>query len=166
MAVRFLPLIKSAAILVLGYVAVCAYAYAIQEDLMFFPLKGDYALPSGSGYAEVYFPASDGVMLSGWFADTGSETTVLYFHGNGGNIAANLDTEETFKRLGLNAFFIDYRGYGMSQGSIAEESDVYRDAESAFDYLVSKGSDPKKIVIWGRSLGGAPASYVAEKREA
>lgn len=60
----FLPLVKSAATLVLGYAAVCAYVYAIQESLMFFPLKGDYALPSGSGYAEVYFPTSDGVMLS------------------------------------------------------------------------------------------------------
>lgn len=40
----------------------------------------------------------------------------------------------------------------MSQGSISEESDVYRDAESSFDYLVSKGVDPKKIVVWGRSL--------------
>lgn len=147
-----LSLAKAAATLVLGYATVCAYVYAIQEGLMFFPLKGDYALPSGSGYAEVFFPTSDGVMLSGWFVDTGSETTVLYFHGNGGNVAANIDSVETFKKLGLNAFFVDYRGYGMSQGSITEEGDVYRDAESAFDYLVSKGADPKKIVIWGRSL--------------
>lgn len=150
--IRILPLAKSAAILVLGYAAICAYTYAIQEDLMFFPLKGDYALPSGSGYAEVYFPTSDGVMLSGWFVDTGSDTTVLYFHGNGGNIAANLDSVETFKKLGLNVFCVDYRGYGMSQGAIRSENDVYRDAESAFDYLVSKGVDPKKIVVWGRSL--------------
>lgn len=165
MASRFLPYARATLFLVFGYVAICTYVFVIQEDLMFFPLRGDYALPGGTGSMQVVIKTPDGVLLSGWFSDAGSEKTVLYFHGNGGNIASNLDTLATFRKMGYNSLAVDYRGYGMSRGNIRKEEDLYQDAEASYDFLISKGVDPKSLVVWGRSLGGAAATDVALNRK-
>ncbi len=86
---------------------------------------------------------------------------MLFCHGNGGNIAAYLDTVVIGNGLGLNVFIFDYRGYGQSEGSPSEQG-TYEDAEAAWEYLVGqKKTQPEKIVIWGRSLGGPIAARTA-----
>lgn len=87
---------------------------------------------------------------------------VLYLHGNGLNVGANVEHANRFHRLGLSVFLIDYRGYGKSQGEFPTESQVYEDAQLAMDYLVKKrGINPKQIYIYGHSLGGAIAIDLA-----
>jgi uncharacterized protein len=87
---------------------------------------------------------------------------VLYLHGNGLNVGANVEHANRFHRLGLSVFLIDYRGYGKSQGEFPTESQVYEDAELAWDYLVKqRGLNPKQIYIYGHSLGGAIAIDLA-----
>ena len=87
---------------------------------------------------------------------------VLYLHGNGLNVGANVEHANRFHRLGLSVFLIDYRGYGKSQGEFPTESQVYKDAQLAWDYLVKqRGINPKQIYIYGHSLGGAVAIDLA-----
>jgi fermentation-respiration switch protein FrsA (DUF1100 family) len=87
---------------------------------------------------------------------------VLYLHGNGLNVGANVEHANRFHRLGLSVFLIDYRGYGQSQGDFPTESQVYEDAQLAWDYLVKKrGINPNQIYIYGHSLGGAIAIDLA-----
>ncbi len=87
---------------------------------------------------------------------------VLYLHGNGLNVGANVEHANRFHRLGLSVFLIDYRGYGKSQGEFPTESQVYEDAQLAMDYLVKqRGINPKQIYIYGHSLGGAVAIDLA-----
>jgi uncharacterized protein len=87
---------------------------------------------------------------------------VLYLHGNGLNVGANVEHANRFHRLGLSVFLIDYRGYGLSQGDFPTESQVYKDAQLAWDYLVKKrGINPNQIYIYGHSLGGAIAIDLA-----
>ncbi|MEZ2302762.1 MAG: alpha/beta hydrolase [Microcoleus sp.] len=87
---------------------------------------------------------------------------VLYLHGNGLNVGANVEHANRFHRLGLSVFLIDYRGYGKSQGEFPTESQVYEDAQLAMDYLVKqRGINPKQIYIYGHSLGGAIAIDLA-----
>ncbi|MBE9095398.1 alpha/beta hydrolase, partial [Tychonema sp. LEGE 07203] len=87
---------------------------------------------------------------------------VLYLHGNGSNVGANLEHAHRFHRLGLSVFLIDYRGYGKSQGDFPSEYRVYEDAEFAWDYLVKqRGIHPNQIYIYGHSLGGAIAIDLA-----
>jgi uncharacterized protein len=87
---------------------------------------------------------------------------VLYLHGNGLNVGANVEHANRFHRLGLSVFLIDYRGYGKSQGEFPTESQVYEDAELAWNYLVKqRGINPKQIYIYGHSLGGAVAIDLA-----
>ncbi len=87
---------------------------------------------------------------------------VLYLHGNGLNVGANVEHANRFHRLGLSVFLIDYRGYGKSQGEFPTESQVYEDAQLAWGYLVKqRGLNPKQIYIYGHSLGGAIAIDLA-----
>ncbi|MEG4505045.1 alpha/beta fold hydrolase [Microcoleus sp. F6_B4] len=87
---------------------------------------------------------------------------VLYLHGNASNVGANVEHAHRFHRLGLSVFAIDYRGYGKSQGDFPSESQVYEDAQLAWDYLVKqRGINPNQIYIYGHSLGGAIAIDLA-----
>jgi pimeloyl-ACP methyl ester carboxylesterase len=87
---------------------------------------------------------------------------VLYLHGNGSNVGANVEHANRFHRLGLSVFLIDYRGYGNSQGDFPSESQVYQDTQLAWDYLVKqRGINPNQIYIYGHSLGGAIAIDLA-----
>ena len=87
---------------------------------------------------------------------------VLYLHGNGSNVGANVEHANRFHRLGLSVLAIDYRGYGKSQGDFPSESQVYEDAQLAWDYVVKqRGVNPNQIYIYGHSLGGAIAIDLA-----
>jgi len=116
----------------------------------------------GLSYEPVSFDAADNVTLSGWFIPAEpSRAMVLFCHGNAGNISHRLESIGVFHRLGLSTFIFDYRGYGSSDGRISEQG-TYRDGEAAWRYLVEKrGMDPAEIIVFGRSLGGAVASWLA-----
>ncbi len=87
---------------------------------------------------------------------------VLYLHGNASNVGSNVEHAHRFHRLGLSVFVMDYRGYGKSQGDFPSESQVYEDAQLAWDYLVKqRGINPNQIYIYGHSLGGAIAIDLA-----
>jgi fermentation-respiration switch protein FrsA (DUF1100 family) len=86
---------------------------------------------------------------------------VLFCHGNAGNVSHRLDTLQFFRSLGLGTLIFDYRGYGRSDGSPSEKG-TYRDAEAAWRHLVEQRQiPPERIVILGRSLGGAVAARLA-----
>jgi fermentation-respiration switch protein FrsA (DUF1100 family) len=109
-------------------------------------------------FEDVTFAASDGVTLNGWFVPSPQERgTLLFFHGNAGNISGRLDSIEIFRDLGFSVFIIDYRGYGRSGGRISIPG-VTLDALAAWKYLTGeRGIPPDEIVVFGRSVGGAVA---------
>ena len=113
-------------------------------------------------FEDIYFSASDGVKLNGWFIPAiNSDTTLIFFHGNGGNISHRLGSISTFNRLGLNVFIFDYRGYGRSSGHPSEKG-TYIDARAAYDYLMHREDiNADKILLYGESLGGAIAYELA-----
>ncbi|NIM70493.1 MAG: alpha/beta fold hydrolase, partial [Xanthomonadales bacterium] len=96
---------------------------------------------------------ADGVRLHGWFVPApGARSTLLFLHGNAGNISHRLDSIAIFHELGLDTLIIDYRGYGRSEGR-PSEAGTYRDAAAAWEHLVrERGVDPRRIVVFGRSL--------------
>jgi fermentation-respiration switch protein FrsA (DUF1100 family) len=74
-----------------------------------------------------------------------------------------LDTVNFLNKLGLNCFIFDYRGYGGSHGRPSENG-TYLDVRAAYRWLTKKkGVPPQQIIIFGWSLGGTIAAYLAAR---
>ena len=140
-------------ILIVGFVA--RQTNLLDRYFLYFPEREIFLTPGNVGlvYEDVFISTSDGVKLHGWFVPGKSDLTLLWFHGNAGNISRRVDNIALLhERLGANIFIIDYRGYGRSEGSPSEQG-LYLDAEAAIDYLRSR-EDVKddRLVLFGRSL--------------
>jgi fermentation-respiration switch protein FrsA (DUF1100 family) len=104
--------------------------------------------------------------LAGWWvpSEVAHAKTLLYLHGNAGNVAVNVHHVLRLRSVGLNVLIVDYRGYGESTGGPPREQLVYEDAERAWSYLVlERKIPPADIVIYGHSLGGGIAIDLASK---
>jgi len=138
--------------------------YLQQPSMIFYPDPTLQVSPEDwkMNYEDVTFSTSDGVELNGWFIPgSAARKTVLFFHGNAGNISHREASIRIFHDMGVNVFIFDYRGYGKSQGSPSEHG-LYLDATAAWDYLLDqKKIKPENIILFGRSLGGAVASQLA-----
>lgn len=91
--------------------------------------------------------------------------TVLFCHGNSGNLRFPKARGERFKALhqaGAHLWAFDYRGYGLSGGHTTERS-VYEDAEAVHGLARHYHPDGLPFVLFGRSLGGAVATYLASE---
>jgi len=96
----------------------------------------------------------------------GAVKTVIFCHGNAGNISNRLDTVNFYHNvMNCNLMIFDYSGYGKSGGKVGEEA-CYKDSQEVYDYVVkSLKIDPKNVVIHGRSLGGAVAVDLAVNKK-
>jgi fermentation-respiration switch protein FrsA (DUF1100 family) len=136
----------------------------MQPAMIFLPYVELQANPAdwGLAYEDVWLETADGVRLHAWYLPhPQSRRTLLFFHGNAGNISHRQASLEIFHRLGLNVLILDYRGYGRSAGR-PSEAGLYRDAAAAWDYLIrERDVAAGDIVLFGRSLGGAVAARLA-----
>jgi fermentation-respiration switch protein FrsA (DUF1100 family) len=116
---------------------------------------------------DVWFTAEDGVKLHGWYVPSDEAVaTLLFFHGNAGNITHRLWNIFYLHHLKLNVFIFDYRGFGRSEGD-PDEDDIYLDSQAAYDTVLAQpGVSAASLFIFGRSLGGAFAAYTASKNPA
>lgn len=152
----------------LAYAAVLALVFVFQSRLVFYPEIGREVAVTPQTYGLKFEPAeirtADGETLQAWWIPADEPRgTVLFFHGNAGNISHRLDYLMMFHRMRYATLIVDYRGYGRSTGSPSEEG-TYRDAEAAWDYLRgARGVRQQDLVIVGESLGGAVASWLAAK---
>ncbi|MDH4186630.1 MAG: lysophospholipase [Nitrospira sp.] len=127
----------------------------------------DWKAISGLPLEDIWFTAADGTKLFGWYAENKAISgIILWCHGNAGNITNRLENLARLYRLGLSVFLFDYRGYGRSQGQPSEEG-LYQDAIGAYDYLTRiRMIRPERIILFGRSLGGAVAGELAAQKPA
>ncbi len=155
-------------ILVSVLVLLSLLLYLFQPKFVYFPSKNIVATPEtiGLSYEEVMLTTSDNVNISGWYLPhPQAHSTMLFLHGNGGNVSHRLEKLMIFYELGLTVFIIDYRGYGMSKGRPSEQG-TYRDAEAAWEYLTKDKSVPKDdIIVYGESLGVGVATWVAARNQ-
>ncbi|MCE5249953.1 alpha/beta hydrolase [bacterium] len=148
------------------YLGLSTFLFMIQSRLVFQPVRDIERTPGSDGlaYEDVTFGSKDGILLTGWFVPAEQERGVVIFcHGNGGNISHRIESIRIFHDLGLSTFIFDYRGYGMSGGKPGERG-IYDDAEAAWHYLTeNRHISPERIIFFGRSLGGAAASWLARE---
>ena len=147
------------------YLTFAGFLFIFQSHYIYYPERVLSVTPHSIGlqFESVSFETTDGVQLSGWFVPSESARGVILFcHGNAGNISHRLDSIQIFHQLGLDVFIFDYRGYGQSEGKPTEQG-TYKDAEAAWRYLIEERQvKPNEVIIFGRSLGGAVASWLAQ----
>ena len=158
------------AVVVILYVAIGLLLRftSVINQFIYFPDSTIYQDPGDFGleFEDVYLTTSDGVRIHGWFVPGSGGPTLLWFHGNGGNISNRADNIAGLnRRLGVSILIIDYRGYGLSEGS-PDEQGTYLDAEAAVAHALSRPDvDADRLVLFGRSLGCAVAAEMAVRHD-
>ncbi len=165
---------KRIALVVAGLATMILLMALFERSLIFFPTRypdglwDTEAVARGSGCVveDRFFSAEDGVRLHGWWirrVGSGDDDPVLlFFHGNAGNLSHRAELLfELAIRVPARVFVVGYRGYGRSEGRPSEDG-LYRDARAAWRHLTGEGGlPPDRIVIFGKSLGGAVAIDLA-----
>lgn len=147
------------------------------NNLFYYPSRREFVNPTSLGlqYTDVFFESLDGERLHGWFfpASRGprggsapgmqarARATVVHFHGNAENITTHFWNVAWLPGEGYNVFAFDYRGYGRSAGSL-DRIGIQGDAAAAVRYVRQRPDvDPQRLILFGQSLGGAIAVYLA-----
>jgi len=158
----------------LFYVAAMIAIYFAQALFIYaphMPTRELVATPADIGleYENLTLNTSDNEKINAWYIPVENPKTkqaaktILFFHGNAGNISHRLETIKIYNQLGFNFFIFDYRGFGLSTGKPTEHG-TYLDGDTAWQYLIEdKNLSPEEIIIVGRSLGGGVAAEVAKK---
>lgn len=141
-----------------------SFTFLWQDHFIFRPQKlpEDYTYSFEQPFSEIFLDTSDGGKLNAlWFKRINAKGVILFFHGNAGSLARWGHLYHFFHRLGYDYFVYDYRGYGKSNGKRSEHL-LYEDSMTIFNY-VKQFYPEEKIILFGRSMGSAFASRVAQE---
>jgi uncharacterized protein len=159
-------MLRLVVVLLGAYALVVVLAWAFQDRLLYLPHVGrDVAgTPADLGLAwePVALSTEDGLTLDAWWIPADQpRASLLFFHGNAGNISHRLASIRQFHRLGLSVLILDYRGYGKSEGRPSEPGTA-RDARAGWRWLIEERRlAPQEVVLFGRSLGAGVAAQLA-----
>jgi pimeloyl-ACP methyl ester carboxylesterase len=151
---------------VIVVIALVIFAQYVRRTGMFFPEKYPLGNWEIAGAHDEWLTTSDGVKLHGWLfrATDPQAPLLLFFHGNAGNITVRGPIAAELARRGVSTFVFDWRGYGRSDGS-PSESRFFDDAEAAYAFA-TKLAPHERIALYGESLGGPYAAWIAKKHGA
>ncbi len=148
----------------LSFLGIFAFTAYFQSHYIYMPKRELDGSPSDINldFETIQLNSDGGANISGWYIPGNpGRGAVLFCHGNAGNISHRLGSIQVFNQMGLDVLIFDYQGYGLSDGS-PSEAGTYADSEAAWQYLTKeKGIAPERIIIFGRSLGGAVAAKLA-----
>ena len=164
--VRKVTGVQFVGLLVFLLLVYAAFLLSSENKIIFHPSRypDGFWNPASQGVLaqDIYFTTEDGIKLHGWFIPAeNAVATLLWFHGNAGNISHRLDNIQRLARLNLNVFIFDYRGYGRSEG-VPSEAGIYKDSQAAYDAVLRlDGVSVDTLFLFGRSLGGICAVQTA-----
>ena len=138
---------------------------AFLKSLLFHPERKHYELPEQYRltFEDIWIETCDKVRLHSWYLPAPAEVaTMLFFHGNAGNISGRIYKAQGWVQRGVSVLLVDYRGYGLSEGEIQHEKDLVLDADAAAEWLMKRpNATPEKLMIYGESLGTYAAIQLA-----
>ena len=164
--VRKVTGVQFVGLLVFLLLVYAAFLLSSENKIIFHPSRypDGFWNPASQGVLaqDIYFTTEDGIKLHGWFIPAeNAVATLLWFHGNAGNISHRLDNIQRLARLNLNVFVFDYRGYGRSEG-VPSEAGIYKDSQAAYGAVLRlDGVSVDTLFLFGRSLGGICAVQTA-----
>lgn len=157
--------LKVAIYLIAGYALFTGAIYMAQRRMMYFPAKHlPTPIEAGLGAAHtITLRTKDGLDLVAWHVPPKAASglpTIVYLHGNGGNIAGRVHRARPIVANGFGLLLVEYRGYGGNPGDPTEQG-LYADARAGLDFLQAEGVRPANIVLLGESLGSGVAVQIA-----
>ena len=152
---------------VITYFFILILTYVFQRSLLYHPMENNY---SGDqikvSIEKVVIKTSDGIELNSWYHNKNitNYKTILFLHGNAGSLENRIHKINHFKDMNINFLIIAWRGFSGNAGKPTEKG-LYEDAESAVNWLKSKGVNEKDIIIYGESLGTGVAVEIAQNKK-
>lgn len=140
--------------------------YLFQHRLIYFPNshRPQTSVANAEGLQEIELHTKDKLRLLSWYKPAkGTRATVLYLHGNAGNIEQRLPIARALLTQGYGVLMLEYRGFGGNPGS-PSEAGLYQDAQAAFDFLQQAQVPSHKVVLYGESLGSGVAVEMATQQ--
>jgi fermentation-respiration switch protein FrsA (DUF1100 family) len=147
------------------YFSILILLFIFQRNLMYHPNENNYYGEKLEVEIEkVKIRTSDNINLLGWFHKKNLENnkTILFFHGNAGNLENRINKLNHFNDLNVNFLIIAWRGFSGNDGN-PTENNLYIDGKSALEWLTNNGVDENNIIIFGESLGTGIATEIAQK---
>jgi uncharacterized protein len=153
-------------IFIIAYSIVGWSLYFLQSRFLYAPVREVTYTPADINipFEKIALKTEDGLKIAAWYIPAkNAKYTILFCHGNAGNLTHRLDSINILNEMGLNCLIFDYRGYGDSQGRPTEHG-TYMDAAAAWRWLTEKKRiPPQRIIIYGHSLGGSIAAHLAAR---
>lgn len=149
------------------YAAIMLVMYVAQRSLQYHPENKGLS-PAAVGLTGVHtnmLETPDGERIVTWYSPaTKAMPTILYFHGNAGEIGDRPGRFAYYAAQGFGVLYVSYRGFGGSTGNISERG-LMTDAATAYDWLIKRNIAPARIALVGESLGTGVAVQLAAQRE-
>ena len=155
--------IKSFFLLIVIYVGITVVVYFYQRKLLYHPFSAEI---TGEGlihnFETINFKTSDNFVLKGWFhLKNSNKKTILFLHGNAGNLDNRIDKLNSLGSMDINFLIISWRGYSGNPGN-PSEAGLYKDVLGGIKWLNEKGISNDQIILYGESLGTAIATEVGQ----
>lgn len=165
-AIRFLVLSLSSFFGVI-YLIYVSYVYFNQAEMVFYAnkLPTNFKFEFNQNFEELNIASFDGKIQNGLlFKVENPKGLIFYLHGNAGSIDSWGNNAEIFTNLGYDIFFLDYRGFGKSEGQIENQDQVFKDISIVYDVVITNYKNKKNIII-GYSIGTGLATYLASVKK-
>ena len=133
--------------------------HVVESKKLFYPVR-DYQMYPKQLYSEIILSTG---AVAWYFNNYPNAPTILYCHGNAANISYWNNMIDLIDSQHLNLFIFDYHGFGKSPG-VATINTLFVDSDAAYKWLAQRVPGDQ-IVVWGESMGGAPAIEIARKHK-
>jgi uncharacterized protein len=151
--------------IILAYFLIILFVYFYQRSLLYHPSENNYLNDKISfNYKEIFIETDKNIELKSWFIekDLKKFKTILFFHGNAGNLFNRVYKLNELNKLDLNILIISWRGFSGNEGKSTEKN-LYHDAGEAVKWLNASGVINKNIILYGESLGTGVAIELGKR---
>jgi hypothetical protein len=150
--------------IILAYIIIVLFTYLYQRKLLYHPSENNYTGDEIQfDYKEVFIEVDKDLKLKSWFLekDLKKNKTILYFHGNAGDLTNRVHKLNELNKLDVNILIISWRGFSGNQGKPTEKN-LYNDARKSVEWLNETGVTNKNIILYGESLGTGVATELGQ----
>ena len=149
------------------YLILLTLIYINQRKLLYLPSENNYLDdPINFTYNEFFIEVDKDVKIKSWLIekDLKKYKTILFLHGNAGNLFNRSYKLNRLYELNLNILIISWRSFSGNQGK-PNETNLYEDAKKAVKWLNSKGVETENIILYGESLGTGVAVEIGQSNK-